>query len=113
MKIEQLVAGLCLVGTVVATWFLPVGTFHWAAVVALTACNIVTMWNGVQWVMEALFGDEGLVLDFGRWLELRDVREARAKSPRERRFRSTNPSARLVRRGAERRVRNTRPYAAR
>ncbi len=63
---------------------------------------------GVQNVMEALFGDEGLICDLTRYWDRSTARADRAAGPRGRGLRLSHPSPALQQRGAERRLRNTR-----
>jgi hypothetical protein len=84
---------------------IPEGNYRAAVALALLVACAVNGWQGGRRVMEALFGDEGLLLDFGRHLELRYVRRERRDRPPGERVRTTNPSRKLRDRGAEPRFR--------
>jgi hypothetical protein len=71
-----------------------------AAVVAVVGVNVIL---GVCRVMEACFGEDGLLCDLDRRLTLACLRRDREEGDPVRRFRLTNPSEALRKRGATRR----------
>lgn len=110
MKIGDLVVGLFQMAGAACLLFLPTAAFApegygRAAFGCLFFAGFLTnAIVGVNRVMDALFGEGGLILDYGRYLESRYARVYRGR-PVGTRLRSTRPSARLRARGAKPRFR--------
>jgi hypothetical protein len=75
-------------------------------IVGMTLCASANAWAGPRKVLDALFGDEGLVLDLSRGMHRDTAADARTRAPAARGARMSHPSAGLRMRGAESRLRN-------